>query len=87
MRIVDTVPACANTNIGTKCNINVAISSAVSLLERPKPPTVRYSVGDPDADVFGPPRSGSGSVSQRYGSGSFPFLKKVLERTEIMLVK
>jgi hypothetical protein len=37
------------------------------------------SVGDPDPDpqdlhVFGPP----GSVSQRYGSGPFPFLEKVL---------
>ncbi len=34
------------------------------------------SVGDPDPDVFGPP--GSGSISQRYRSGSFPFLIKVL---------
>jgi hypothetical protein len=37
------------------------------------------SVGDPDPQdphVFGPP--GSGSISQRYGSGSFPFLIKVL---------
>jgi hypothetical protein len=34
------------------------------------------SVGDPDPDVFGPPRSGS--ISQRYGSGSFPFLINVL---------
>jgi hypothetical protein len=33
-------------------------------------------LGDPDPDVFGPP--GSGSISQRYESGSFPFLKKVL---------
>ena len=31
-------------------------------------------VGDPDPNVFGPPRSGSGSISQRYGSGSFLFL-------------
>jgi hypothetical protein len=31
-------------------------------------------VGDPDpGQVFGPPRSGS--ISQRYVSGSFPFLK------------
>ncbi len=29
--------------------------------------------GNPD--VFGPPRSRSGSISQRYGSGSFPFFK------------
>jgi hypothetical protein len=35
------------------------------------------TVGDrdpQDPDVFGPP----GFVSQRYGSGSFPFLRKVL---------
>jgi hypothetical protein len=33
-----------------------------------------YSVADPDPYdpyVFGPPESGSGSISQRYGSGSF----------------
>ncbi len=36
------------------------------------------SVGDPDPHVFGPP--GSGTISQRYGSGSgsIPFLIKVL---------
>ncbi len=34
------------------------------------------SVGDPDPHVFGP--SGSGSIAQRYGSGSFPFHIKVL---------
>ncbi len=34
------------------------------------------SVGDPDPLVFGPP--GSGSIIKRYGSGSFPFLIKVL---------
>jgi hypothetical protein len=38
------------------------------------------SVGDPDPHVFGPP--GSGSISQRFGSGSgsgsFPFLINVL---------
>ncbi len=40
--------------------------------------TLLTSVGDPDPDVFGPP--GSASISQRYGfgSGSFPFLIKVL---------
>jgi hypothetical protein len=39
---------------------------------------LQFSVGDPDPHVFGPP--GSGSISQRYGSGfgSFPFLIKVL---------
>ncbi len=51
----------------------------------------RTSVRDPDPHVFGPP--GSGSISQRYGSGSgygsFPYLinYKCLERTEIMLAK
>ncbi len=37
------------------------------------------SVGDPDSQaphVFGPP--GSGSIRQRYRSGSFPFLVNVL---------
>jgi hypothetical protein len=45
----------------------------------------KSSVGDPDPDVFGPP--GSGSISQRYGSGSvsFPILIQVMRRTEIML--
>jgi hypothetical protein len=37
------------------------------------------NVGDPDPHVFGP--SGSGSISKRYGSGSFPFLIKVLSGT------
>ncbi len=41
------------------------------------------SVGDPDLDpqephVFGFTGSGSGSISQSYGSGSFPFLINVL---------
>ncbi len=37
-----------------------------------------FSVGDPDPHVFRPP--GSVSISQRYGSGSLPFLMKVLSR-------
>jgi hypothetical protein len=53
--------------------------------------TIATSVRDPDSDpqdphVFGTP--GSGSINQRYGSGSgsesFP---KSVERTEIMLAK
>jgi hypothetical protein len=32
-----------------------------------------YSVADPDPHVFGRPESGSGSTSQRYGSGSGSF--------------
>jgi hypothetical protein len=43
------------------------------------------SVGDPDTHVFGHP--GSGSISKRYGSGSFPFFHKGVERTETMLAK
>jgi len=43
---------------------------------------VKSSVGDPDPHVFGPPGYRSGSISQwywsGYGSGSFPFLIKVL---------
>jgi hypothetical protein len=46
------------------------------------------SVGDPDPQdphVFGPP--GSGSISQRYGSGSgsrsFPFLKYCLKNRNL----
>jgi hypothetical protein len=46
-------------------------------------------VGDPDPDIFGPP--GSGSIGRRYGSvsgsGSFPFLIKVLTGLIIMLAK
>jgi hypothetical protein len=34
-------------------------------------PQLIFSVADPDPHVFGPPRSGSGSISQRHGSGSF----------------
>jgi hypothetical protein len=52
----------------------------------------KASVGDPDPQdphVFGPPGSGAGSITQRYGpgsgAGSFPFSRKAVERTEIML--
>jgi hypothetical protein len=40
----------------------------------------RMSVGDADPHILKPPRSGSGSISQSYGSGfgSFPFLINVL---------
>jgi hypothetical protein len=53
---------------------------------RVQQPKVASSVGDPDPqdphdpNVFGPPVSGSGSISQKSGSGSFPF-------PEIMLAK
>jgi hypothetical protein len=52
-------------------------------------PYLTISVGYPDPHVSGP----LASISQRYGSGSssgsgsFPCLKKVFERTEIMLSK
>jgi hypothetical protein len=47
------------------------------------PSRIAFSVMDPDPQdphVFGPPRPGSGSISQRYGSGygSFSFLIKML---------
>ncbi len=49
------------------------------------------SVGDPDPHVFGPPGSGTGSISQRYGSGSrsgsFPNSHKGVERTERFFAK
>jgi hypothetical protein len=49
--------------------------------------TVFSNVGDPDPLVFGHP--GSGSISQRHGSGSriLPFSHKGVDRTEIMLAK
>jgi hypothetical protein len=48
-------------------------------------PRSAHSVGDPDPHVFGPPGSGSESISQRYGS--LPFYHKYVERTEIMPAK
>ncbi len=38
---------------------------------------------DPDPRVFGPPRSGSGSTSQRYGSGSFYHHAIIVRKTLI----
>jgi hypothetical protein len=48
----------------------------------------KYSVADPDPSdpyVFGPPGSGSGSISQRYGSGSGSFYHKakIVRKTSI----
>ncbi len=40
-------------------------------------------VADPDPRVFGPPESGSGSTSQRYGSGSFYHQAKIVRKTLI----
>jgi hypothetical protein len=42
------------------------------------------SVVDPDPDVFGPP--GSGTVSHRYGSGSFYNQVKIIKKTLIPTV-
>ncbi len=45
------------------------------------PSRFAFSVGDPDPQdphVCGPPRSGSGSISRRYGSWSFPFPIKMV---------
>ncbi len=56
-------------------------------------PTVRSvfpSVTDPDPNpdpyVFGPPESGSGSTSHRYGSGSFYHQAKIVRKTLIPAV-
>jgi hypothetical protein len=48
----------------------------------------KSSVADPDPDppdshVFGPPGSVSGSISQRYGSGSFYHQAKIVRKTLI----
>ncbi len=40
---------------------------------------VIFSVADPDPDIFGPP--GSGSIYQRYGSGSFYHQAKIVRKT------
>ncbi len=53
---------------------------------------IKTSVADqepPDPRVFGPPGSGSGSISQRYGSGSdsgsFHHKKKIERKTLISI--
>ncbi len=40
----------------------------------------------PDAHVFGPPGSGSRSISQRYGSDSFYHQEKIVRKTLIPTV-
>jgi hypothetical protein len=40
----------------------------------------------PDPNVFGPPGSGSGSIIQRYGSGSFYRKAKIVRKTLISTV-
>jgi hypothetical protein len=70
----------------------LAVPPAVGISARPhsntnnksvSTPTVTRSVADPDPNphVFGPP--GSGSISQRYGSGSFYHHAKIVRKTLI----
>jgi hypothetical protein len=44
-----------------------------------------YSVVDPDPYVFGTPGSGSGSISQRYGSVSFYHQAKIVRKPWFLL--
>ncbi len=50
-------------------------------------PVLRIRIPNPDLDprVFGPPGSGSGSTSQRYGSGSFYYHAKKVRQTLALL--
>jgi hypothetical protein len=41
---------------------------------------ILISVADTDPYVFGPPGSGSGSLSKMYGSGSFYHQAKIVEK-------
>jgi hypothetical protein len=41
------------------------------------------AMGIPDPYVFGPPGSGSGSVSQRYGSGSLYHQAKIVGKENL----
>jgi hypothetical protein len=51
---------------------------------------LQSSVADPDPRVFGPPGSESGSINQRYGSGSgsgfFNEYAKIVRKTLISIV-
>jgi hypothetical protein len=47
---------------------------------------IYFRVADPDQHVFGPPGSGSGSSSTRYGSGSFYNQTKIVRKTLILTV-
>jgi hypothetical protein len=40
----------------------------------------------PDPNVLGPPKSGSGSTTQRYGSGSFYYHAKIVRKTLILTI-
>jgi hypothetical protein len=53
----------------------IIINSVISFFSKVLSSWPETSIGDPDPHVFGPP--GSGSISQRPGSRSFPFLIKV----------
>jgi hypothetical protein len=54
----------------------ISVKSKQNLFDYNDQILVKTSVGDPDPHDFGPPKSGS--ISQRYGSGSLPFLTLVL---------
>jgi hypothetical protein len=72
--IRDKHPGSATLHGGGLCRICLGRTLIQTSLN---PENARYSldspkssVADPDPHVFGPPGSGSGSISQRYGSGS-----------------
>ncbi len=65
--------------------IKNVLGAKPDMLFRAADGTQAISVADPDDPyVFGPP--GSGSVSQRYGSGSFNHQAKLVRKTSIPTV-
>ncbi len=63
------------TGVYADIEVSTAVQCTLRSYQSSLPAT---SVGDPDPDpkgsyVFGPPGSGTGSISQRYGSGSLCF--------------
>jgi hypothetical protein len=48
--------------------------------------SVLVNVADPDPYVFGPPGSESGSISQRYGSGSYYHQAKIVRKKPSFLL-
>jgi hypothetical protein len=83
MLLCCTMPRCEETAVPSEWPQTTSLEP-VPILVRVQLYTAciaKANIGDPDPDIFGPP--GSGSISQRYGSGSFPFLI----RSEKMLAK
>jgi hypothetical protein len=73
-------------NIGLICMSRIFLICRLCTVLTLSYGTNAYSVPDPpDPHVFGPPGSGSGSTSQRYGSGSGSFyhLAKIVRKTLI----